>query len=183
MIFTRFSKYLFLFILLYSQVVSAQYFFFGRNKVHYEDFDWKVMRTDHFDIFYYGEMQNIAEIGAYYAEQIYDELKVEMNNVVTRRVPLIFYNTSLEFQQTNTTPGLLPEGVGGFFEFLKGRVVLPSTGSLKDFKHVIRHELVHVFMTNKVYRVLRDHKLPTNRMPPLWFGEGLAEYLSTDMDS
>ncbi|MFB3057901.1 MAG: peptidase MA family metallohydrolase, partial [Ignavibacteriaceae bacterium] len=183
MIFTRFSKYLFLFILLYSQVVSAQYFFFGRNKVHYEDFDWKVMRTDHFDIFYYGEMQNIAEIGAYYAEQIYDELKVAMNNVVTRRVPLIFYNTSLEFQQTNTTPGMLPEGVGGFFEFLKGRVVLPSTGSLKDFKHVIRHELVHVFMTNKVYRVLRDHKLPTNRMPPLWFVEGLAEYLSTDMDS
>ena len=141
------------------------------------------MRTDHFDIFYYGEMQNIAEIGAYYAEQIYDELKVEMNNVVTRRVPLIFYNTSLEFQQTNTTPGLLPEGVGGFFEFMKGRVVLPSTGSLKDFKHVIRHELVHVFMTNKVYRVLRDHKLPTNRMPPLWFVEGLAEYLSTDIDS
>jgi len=180
---TRYSKYLFLFILLYSQVVSAQYFFFGRNKVHYEDFDWKVMRTDHFDIFYYGEMQNIAEIGAYYAEQVYDELKVEMNNVVTRRVPLIFYNTSLEFQQTNTTPGLLPEGVGGFFEFMKGRVVLPSTGSLKDFKHVIRHELVHVFMTNKVYRVLRDHKLPTNRMPPLWFVEGLAEYLSTDIDS
>jgi len=141
------------------------------------------MRTDHFDIFYYGEMQSIAEIGAYYAEQIYDELKVEMNNVVTRRVPLIFYNTSLEFQQTNTTPGLLPEGVGGFFEFLKGRVVLPSTGSLKDFKHVIRHELVHVFMTNKVYRVLRDHKLPTSRMPPLWFVEGIAEYLSTDMDS
>ena len=183
MIVTRYSKYLFLFILLYSQVVSAQYFFFGRNKVHYEDFDWKVMRTDHFDIFYYGEMQNIAEIGAYYAEQVYDELKVVMNNVVTRRVPLIFYNTSLEFQQTNTTPGLLPEGVGGFFEFMKGRVVLPSTGSLKDFKHVIRHELVHVFMTNKVYRVLRDHKLPTNRMPPLWFVEGLAEYLSTDIDS
>ncbi|TDJ54703.1 MAG: hypothetical protein E2O46_03995, partial [Ignavibacteria bacterium] len=84
MIFNRFSKYLFLIFLLYTQVASAQYFFFGRNKVHYEDFDWKVMRTDHFDIFYYGEMQNIAEIGAYYAEQVYDELKVEMNNVVTR---------------------------------------------------------------------------------------------------
>ena len=72
-------------------------------------------------------MQKLAEIGAYFAEEIYDELKVEMNNVVTRRVPLIFYNTSLEFQQTNTTPGLLPEGVGGFFEFLKGRVDRKST--------------------------------------------------------
>ena len=128
-------------------------------------------------------MQNIAEIGAYYAEEVYDELKVEMNNYVTRRVPLIFYNTSLEFQQTNTTPGLIPDGVGGFFEFLKGRVVLPSTGSLKDFKHVIRHELVHVFMSNKVYNVLKDHRLPTDRIPPLWYTEGLAEYLSSDIDA
>jgi len=128
-------------------------------------------------------MQNIAEIGASYAEEIYDELKVEMNHVVTRRVPLIFYNTSLEFQQTNTSAGLLPDGVGGFFEFLKGRVVLPANGSLKDFRHVIRHEIVHVFMTNKVYWVFRDHKQPPDRLPPLWFVEGIAEYLSTDPDA
>ena len=179
----RYLKYLILFLLLGSQAANAQFFFFGRNKVQYEDFDWKILKTEHFDIYYYGQMQKLAEIGAYYAEEVYDELKVEMNNVVTRRVPLIFYNTSLEFQQTNTTPGLLPEGVGGFFEFLKGRVVLPSNGSLKDFKHVIRHELVHVFMTNKVYRVLRDHRLPTSRMPPLWYVEGLAEFLSTKFDS
>ncbi|GBD89223.1 translocation protein TolB [bacterium BMS3Abin03] len=179
----RYLKYPILFFLLFSQAATAQFFFFGRNKVHYEEFDWKILKTEHFDIYYYGQMQKLAEIGAYFAEEIYDELKVEMNNVVTRRVPLIFYNTSLEFQQTNTTPGLLPEGVGGFFEFLKGRVVLPSNGSLKDFKHVIRHELVHVFMTNKIYRVLRDHRLPTSRMPPLWYVEGLAEFLSTKFDS
>lgn len=179
----RIFTYPILITLLFTQLTSAQFFYFGRNKVHYEDFDWKILKTDHFDIYYYGEMQNIAEIGAAYAEEVYDELKVEMNNIVTRRVPLIFYNTSLEFQQTNTTPGLLPDGVGGFFEFLKGRVVLPHNGSLHDFRHVIRHELVHVFMTNKVYNILKDHRLPTDRMPPLWFVEGLAEYLSTKMDS
>jgi hypothetical protein len=179
----RYSTYLLLLFVLFTDVVSAQFFFFGRNKVHYEDFDWKILSTDHFNIFYYGDMQQIAEIGAYYAEEMYDELKVHVNNVVTRRVPLIFYNTSLEFQQTNTTPGLVPDGVGGFFEFLKGRVVLPTNGSIKDFRHVIRHELVHVFMTNKVYWVLRDHKLPTGRLPPLWFVEGIAEYLSTEMDA
>lgn len=166
-----------------SEKLFAQFFFFGRNKVQYEEFDWKLLKTEHFDIYYYGEMGRVAEIGAYYAEQVYDELKVKMNHVVTRRVPLIFYNTTIDFQQTNTTPGLIPEGVGGFFEFLKGRVVLPSNGSLYDFRHVIRHELVHVFMTNKVYRVLKDHRIPTNRMPPLWFVEGLAEYFSTEWDA
>lgn len=151
--------------------------------MQYEDFDWKVLRTRHFNIYYYGEMETIAEIGAYYAEEIYDELKVKLNHVVTRKIPLIFYNTSIHFQQTNITPGLIPEGVGGFFEFLKGRVVLPSTGSLKEFRHVIRHELVHVFMTNKIYRTLSDHRIPPDALPPLWFVEGLAEYFSTEIDA
>jgi hypothetical protein len=128
-------------------------------------------------------MLGIAKIGATYAEEIYEELKITMNNVVTRRIPLIFYNTHLHFQQTNITPGFIPEGVGGFFEFIKGRVVIPSNGSLKDFKHVIRHELVHVFMVNKIYRVLVDHRLPSDVLPPLWFVEGLAEYLSTEVDA
>ena len=161
----------------------AQYYFFGRNKVQYEDFDWKIIRTPHFNIYYYGNFETIAEIGAAFAEDAYQELKVKLNHVVTRKIPLVFYNTSLHFQQTNIAPGLIPEGVGGFFEFLKGRVVIPSNGSLSEFRHVIRHELVHVFMTNKIYRVLRDHRLSTDAMPPLWFVEGLAEYLSTDVDA
>jgi hypothetical protein len=179
----RLLKISFLLILCSGQFVFSQFYYFGRNKVQYEKFDWKILKTEHFDIYYYGEMLDIAEIGAEYAEEIYEELKVELNHVVTRRVPLIFYNTHLHFQRTNTTPGFIPEGVGGFFEFIKGRVVIPSTGSLKDFKHVIRHELVHVFMTNKVYRILVDHRQPSDASPPLWFVEGIAEYLSTEVDA
>lgn len=176
-------RFCFVFLLFTAAELQAQYFFFGRNKVQYEDFDWKVLRTEHFNIYYYGETETIAEIGAAYAEEIYSELAEKLNHVVTRKIPLIFYNTSIHFQQTNVTPGFIPEGVGGFFEFIKGRVVIPSTGSLSDFRHVIRHELVHVFMTNKVFRVLRDHRQPTDILPPLWFVEGLAEYLSTEVDA
>ena len=180
------TKKIFLFIIFLTIFVSessfAQFLYFGRNKVQYEDFHWKIIETEHFKIYYYNEMKFIAEIGAEYAEEMYAELKVRMNHFVSRKIPLIFYNTGNDFQQTNTTPGLIPEGVGGFFEFLKGRVVLPSNGSLHDFRHVIRHELVHVFMTNKIYRVLKDHRIPTNRFPPLWFIEGLAEYYSTEPD-
>lgn len=179
----KYFKYFLLILFLSTQSLFAQFYYFGRNKVQYEKFDWKILKTEHFDIYYYDEMLDIAEIGATYAEEIYEELKVRLNHVVTRRIPLIFYNTHLHFQQTNTTPGFIPEGVGGFFEFIKGRVVIPSTGSLNDFRHVIRHELVHVFMTNKVYRVLVDHRKPADVLPPLWFVEGLAEYMSTDPDA
>ena len=40
---------------------AAQFgYHFGRNKIQYEDFDWQVMKTDHFDIYYYDEERAAA---------------------------------------------------------------------------------------------------------------------------
>jgi WD40 repeat protein len=162
--------------------LSAQYSYFGHNKVQYTEFDWQILRTEHFDIYYYPEMKDLAEQGAFFAEEAYKQLESRFNHSLTDHVPLIFYSSHLHFQQTNTTDGFIPEGVGGFFEFMKGRVVIPCDGSLARFRHVIRHELVHVFMHSKISRVLVDHRLPQDRMPPLWFTEGLAEAWSTQPD-
>ena len=96
---------------------------------------------------------------------------------------MIFYASPLHFKETNTTPGLIPDGVGGFFEFIKGRVVIPFEGSLAQFKHVIRHEMTHVFMTSKINTILRLHRRTQDQSPPLWFTEGLAEYWSTKWDA
>jgi hypothetical protein len=172
-----------LLLLIAFSTSPAQFFYFGRNKVQYTEFDWHVLKTEHFDIYYYPEMKDLAGRGAAMAEESFTILEKKFNHSVGGRIPLIFYSSHLHFQQTNVTPGFIPEGVGGFFEFLKGRVVIPFNGSLQDFRHVIRHELVHVFMHSKVSRVLEDHRIVLDRLPPLWFVEGLAEYWSTDWDT
>jgi len=172
-----------LFFILLSSTLLAQGFYFGRNKIQYTDFDWQVMQTEHFDIYYYPEMEDIAKQGAQYAEESFKALQPKFNHSINRKIPLIFYSTHLHFQQTNVTPGFIPEGVGGFFEFLKGRVVIPSNGDMFKFRHVIRHELVHVFMHSKVTTVMRNHGRLDGVFPPLWFTEGLAEHWSTDWDA
>ena len=174
---------LFLLISIFQISSYAQYYFFGRNKVQYEEFDWKVMRTDHFDIYYYGEFEEVAEIGANYAEEAYKELKVKFNHYLTRKIPLIFYNTHIHFQQTNVIPIFLGEGIGGFFEHMKGRVVVPYQGDLESFKSVIKHELVHVYVANKVANVKRDHRVAKTARIPLWFNEGIADYWSEQFDT
>jgi len=121
--------------------VQGQWFYFGRNKVQYTQFNWHILKTKHFDIYFYPEMEELAQIGATYAEESYRYLENKFNYTINRRIPLIFYSSHLHFQQTNVTPGFIPEGVGGFFEFLKGRVVIPSDGNLNQFKKVIQHEL------------------------------------------
>ncbi len=161
---------------------GAQYYF-GRNKVIYNQFDWRILRTDHFDIYYYPEMRELTEIGAAWAEESYRYLEGKFNHSLNERVPLIFYATHAHFQESNTISFLIPEGIGGFFEFLKGRVVVPANGSIPEFKHVIRHELVHVFTYSKANRVLKDHKSSNHPGLPLWFIEGLAEYWSSGWNS
>lgn len=156
---------------------NSQYYF-GRNKVQYNNFTWYILKTEHFDIYYYAEMKELAEIGAESAEESYKFLEDKFNHSIEDRIPLIFYSNHAHFQQTNTIPYILPEGVGGFFEFIKGRVVVPSNGSIPDFKRVLRHELVHVFTHSKHYRILKDHRKTHFPSLPLWFIEGLAEYWS-----
>ncbi len=155
---------------------------FGRNKIQYQDFDWRILKTEHFDIYYYPEMLDLAEHGAFFAEEAYSELQNKFDFSLNHRVPIIFYSSNLHFKQTNVTPGFIPDGVGGFFEFLKGRVVIPANGNLHRFRRVVRHELVHVFTFNKLLRVMRDHRKPSGRFLPLWFTEGLAEYWSGKPD-
>jgi Tol biopolymer transport system component len=169
--------------LIFSTDALAQYgYHFGRNKVQYEAFDWHILRTDHFDIYYYPEMRTLAEKGARFAEEAYEELQVQFATSLTHRVPLIFYSSNLHFRQTNVTPGMIPDGVGGFFEFMKGRVVVPAHGDLHRFRRVIRHELIHVFTFDRIGSVLQDHRVPRDRFMPLWFTEGLAEYWSGERD-
>ncbi len=163
--------------------ILAQGYYFGRNKVQYTNFKWQIIKTDHFDIYYYPEMKDMAEKGAYFAEESYHFLEQKFNYSVTYRIPLIFYSTHMHFQQTNVTPGFIPENVGGFFEFIKGRVVIPGNGDMNEFKRVIRHELVHVFMHSKIAHVLAQYNKIEGAYPPLWFTEGLAELWSSKWDA
>ncbi len=176
-------KYIFISSVLALSLTYSQYVDFGRNKVQYNDFEWYTLSTEHFKIFYYKEMKELAEIGAAHAEEWYRVHQQDFNYSLNDTVPIIFYATPTHFRETNVTPGLIPDGVGGFFEFIKGRVVIPFDGSLGNFKHVIGHELTHVFMTAKVGNVLRTHRKSPDNMPPLWFTEGLAEIWSTEWDA
>ena len=160
----RIEIILFIVILLVA-TVFGQGFYFGRNKVQYNEFDWHILKTEHFDIYYYPEMKNVAEKGAYFAEESYNLLQTKFNHTIKRRIPLIFYSSHLHFQQTNITPGFIPEGVGGFFEFLKGRVVIPSNGNLNQFKRCLVHRRLEFLVARPVAIGLLNDNVPLQQQP------------------
>lgn len=161
-------------------VVSAQLDYFGQNKVQYRDFKWEVLTTPHFEIFYYQGEEETAYDAARMAERSYTRLSRILRHRFSNKIPVILYASHTDFQQTNVLGGFISEGTGGVTEFNKNRLLLPFTGSYAELEHVLTHELVHEFQGDILYGTGPGASVinPLAFIAPLWFMEGMAEYLS-----
>ncbi len=157
--------------------MPAQAQYFGRNKVQYEKFDWRILKTDHFDLFYYpAESLKVHDAGRQ-SERWYTRLSDIFRHQFDRK-SIIWYADHPDFQQTNVIGDQLSEGTGGVTEGMRTRVIMPFTGVYKDDEHVTGHELVHVFQYNIAETAPGQGGLARLGALPLWLVEGMAEYFS-----
>src|SRR5262245_37898510 len=66
-----------------AHVASAQTSmvpYFGKNNVHYDRFDWHIYTTDHFEIYYYPEIEKHLERLASYAESAYQQISADLKH-------------------------------------------------------------------------------------------------------
>ncbi|HVQ45441.1 MAG TPA: hypothetical protein VMS62_01335, partial [Gemmatimonadales bacterium] len=166
-----------------SAPAEAQFFAFGQNKVQYRRLDWRVTRGPHVDLYYYPAEAELVPAALAYAEASYDTLSLQFGHAVAARIPLIVYASHTDFEQTNILPFTPPEGLLGATDFLKRRVSLPFRGNFAEFRHTLRHEMVHVFQldlqSESYYQAPRARRFGF----PLWWSEGLAELWSGGEDA
>lgn len=144
---------------------------FGRNKVEYVDFDFRVLDSEHFSVHYYPSEEQAARVAMQLAERWYARLSHLLDHQLSSRQPLILYGSHPEFSQTNVVGSFLNEGVGGVTDSARRRIVMPFAPTLAETEHVIGHELVHAFQF--------DMTRKTGSLGwPLWSIEGMAEFLS-----
>src|SRR5438046_9810756 len=103
--------------------LAAQYF--GQNKVQYRSFDFQIIQTDHFEVYYYAAERAAALDAARMAERWYARLSRVLHHEFQGRKPIILYASQSYFQQTNAITGDLGEGTGGVTELFKPRSGLP----------------------------------------------------------
>ena len=158
---------------------------FGKNKVQYRDFDWSYIQTPNFDIYFYGNNQDLAEFTSKVSEEAYDQISTHLAWDLKKRVSILVYNSHNEFQQTNVIGQYMSEGIGGVTELFKNRIVFPFDGDFEQFRHVIHHELVHAMLNDMVYGGTAQNMMAsrTRVRIPLWSNEGLAEFLSSNWDT
>src|SRR5437660_9436682 len=87
---------------------GAQYF--GRNKVQYKKLDFQVLKTDHFDIYYYPAERAGIDVAARMSERWRERLERILKHELSGRQPLVLYGSHPDFEQTTAIQGELSEG-------------------------------------------------------------------------
>ncbi|HXW04572.1 MAG TPA: hypothetical protein VD833_05020 [Vicinamibacterales bacterium] len=146
--------------------------YFGKNKIRYDNFRWHIYTTDHFEIYYYPEIEEHLERVTSYAESAYQQISSDLKHDLAFKVPMVLYKTQSEFQQQNIEATELPEGVLAFAEPYRDRMVLPIDEPSDALYRLITHELTHIFEFDIIPRSLLRRSLP------LWVDEGLADYMT-----
>jgi hypothetical protein len=146
--------------------------YFGKNQVRYDKFDWHIYPTEHFNIYYYPEIEPHLERMASYAESAYQHISSELKYDLAFKVPLILFQTSSEFQEQNVIPGAAQENVGAFAEPIRNRIVMPMDEPPDLLYRLIVHELTHQFEFDIIPTGL------IRREMPLWINEGLSDYMT-----
>ncbi|HYT66887.1 MAG TPA: hypothetical protein VEL51_10730 [Vicinamibacterales bacterium] len=144
--------------------------YYNKNRIKYDHFNWHTYSTDHFEIYYYPEIEKHLERVASYAESAYQQISADLKHDLAFKIPLILYKTASEFQQQNIDPGEMPEGVLGFSEPYRDRMVFPIDEPSDAFYHLLTHEMTHIFEFDIIPRTLLRRGLP------LWVDEGLSEF-------
>lgn len=164
---------IFLTLFLFFNNSQAQYF--GRNKVNYEKFDFKVLQTPNFEIYHYLENNEVRNRFAQQSEHWYRMHQAIFLDTFRQKNPLLIYDHHAHFQQTRAIDGQIGVGTGGVTEALKNRVIMPFMESNAATDHVLGHEMVHAF---QYHLILDTLSLNAFSNLPLWMVEGLAEYMS-----
>jgi WD40-like Beta Propeller Repeat len=151
--------------------------YYGKNKIRYNNFKWHIYTTDHFEVYYYPEIEQHLERVVSYAESAYQLVSSDLKHDLAFKIPLMLYKTQSEFQQQNVEPTELPEGVLAFAEPYRDRMVLPIDEPDDALYRLITHELTHIFEFDIIPRSLLRRGLP------LWVDEGLADYMTSYWNS
>ncbi|MCU0440241.1 MAG: hypothetical protein MUC49_20315 [Raineya sp.] len=175
--------------LLKAQVEGVTQRPFGKNRVQFKEFEWRMKTSPNFEVYYYDYGSGIADFAILYAENEFDRIATVLGHNPSAKTKLFIYNSITDLQQSNV--GLENENsrtVGGQTNFIKPKIEVPFTGSLAEFKKELSFGIAQIFGNEMMYggsirEILKNGALLSL---PDWFMPGVAAYIaepwSAEMD-
>ncbi|MBC7569873.1 MAG: hypothetical protein H7319_09095 [Spirosoma sp.] len=153
---------------------------FGKNRIQYQNFDWKSVRTSNFEIYYYDGGTQIANLTAQYAELEFDRITELLGYTPYNRVKIFLFNSPQELAQSNIGLNAQSGLSTRELDLAKSRVELAFTGDQISFRRQIVHDISMLFVYDMLYGGSLKDALQSSLLLTLpdWFMPGIASYIA-----
>jgi hypothetical protein len=161
---------------------------FGKNRIQYRTFEWQTVRTANFEIYYYEDGDQIANLAAQYAESDFDRITELLGYTPYNRIKIFLYNSPQELAQSNIGVTTLGELSRRELDLSKSRVELAFTGDQVSFRKELIRDVTMLFVYDMLYGGSLKDALQSSLLLTLpdWFMPGMAAYVaegwSSDLD-
>ncbi len=178
-----------IFLLIISNIVYSQnsiYNEMGKNRIQYESFNWEVIYTNNFEVYYNSNSLNIAEIASNHLENNFSSLTNYVGHQPFQKTKVFIYNSDRDLNQSNIgineTDKFLSSNLN-----LNNRVIFKISfdENINKFRQNLDYEFCKVLIGDLMHGNMsfakRFGKVSFINIPD-WFSEGAARYLAYGWD-
>lgn len=153
---------------------------FGKNRVQYKTFTWKIFRTTNFEIYHYQGGTALAKLTAQYAESEFDRITDVLGWTPYNRVKIFLYNSPAELEQSNMGLSTQDNLEDRKLDLAQSRVEVAYTGDQVGFKKKLVNDISLLFVYDMLYGGNMKEALQSSLLltVPEWFMTGTAAYIS-----
>ena len=153
---------------------------FGKNRIQYRNFNWKIVRTANFEIYFYQDGNTLANLTAQYAESEFDRITELLGYTPYNRIKIFLYNSPQELAQSNIGISVVGELDSREIDLAKSRLEIAFTGDQISFRKRLIHDVSMLFVYDMLYGGSLKDALQSSLLLTLpdWFMPGIASYLS-----
>ncbi|WP_428657069.1 hypothetical protein [Runella sp.] len=171
-------------VALLAQSVEAQNYpsqeKFGKNRVQYQRFEWKILKTNNFEIYHYGAGTPLATLAAQYAESEFDRITEALGYTPYNRIKIFLYNSPQELLQSNMGMANSSDLSETELNLAKARLEIAFTGDQISFRKQLIKEISRLFVYDMLYGGSLKDALQSSLLLSLpdWFMSGIAAYIA-----
>ncbi|WP_439880404.1 hypothetical protein ACSX1A_14720 [Pontibacter sp. MBLB2868] len=151
---------------------------FGKSRIQYKNFDWKLYSTQNFNIYFYDGGKLAALNAAEYAEKELKRITSLIGYYPYSKITLILYNSTTDLRQSNIGLNSDQYQTGGETLFMKNKIELAFNNTQTDFKRDLSYDLTELLLNDMMYGGSLKEALQSSyllRLPD-WFISGAAAY-------
>lgn len=153
---------------------------FGKNRVQYHRFEWKVLKTNNFEVYHYDNGTPLATLTAQYAESEFERINEILSYIPINKIKIFIYNSPQEMAQSNMGMANLGNINDQALDLAKSRLEIAFSGNQAKFKVQLVREIALLAVYDMLYGGSVKDMLQSSLLMSLpdWYMRGIANYIA-----